>query len=179
MKFNQLHRCVIIGWLALFFSGAGQSVYGQVGTYMTSSQFLKEGFGGTPAAGTYSLTASDQTAAKAILGHGYQSRVRYWKSGNKTGWILDKVGKHKPITTGFVVDGGKISLVRVLVYRETQGGEVKNSFFTRQFKGAKLKDPPRYDLSKRIGNISGATMSVNSLRKLSRFALYLDSRVAK
>ena len=77
-----------------------------------------------------------------------------------------------------MVDGGKISIVRVLVYRESHGGEVKNSFFTRQFRGAKLKSPPRYDLSKRIGNISGATMSVNSLRKLSRFALYLHSRVS-
>lgn len=178
MSRKKLHWCVLTVWLALLFSGASHSAYGQAGTYMSTSQFLQEGFGGTPGAGTYSLTAADQAAAGAILGHGYQSRVRYWKSGSKTAWVLDKIGKHKPITTGFVVDGGKISLVRVLVYRETHGGEVKNSFFTRQFKGAKLKDPPRYDLSKRIGNISGATMSVNSLRKLSRFALYLHSRVS-
>ena len=178
MAFHRFHWWVLIGWLALFLSGAGQSAYGQVGNYLSTSEFLKEGFGGTPAAGTYSLTAADQAAVKAILGHGYASRVRYWKSGNKTGWVLDKIGKYKPITAGFVVDGGKISLVRVLVYRETQGGEVKNSFFTKQFKGAKLKSAPRYDLSRRVGNISGATLSVNSMRKLSRLALYLHSRVA-
>ena len=56
--------------------------------------------------------------------------------------------------------------------------KVKNKFFTRQFKGAKLESPPRYDLSRRVNNISGATLSVNALRKLSRFALYLDQRVS-
>ena len=99
-----------IAWLALLFCGASPAAFGQAGTYMSTSAFLKEGLGGSGAAGTYSLNATDQAAAKKILGHSYKSsRVRYWKSGNKTGWVLDKIGKYKPITAGFVVDGGKIS----------------------------------------------------------------------
>ncbi len=168
-------------WLALLISGAGSSAYGQAGTYQTSAEFLAEAFAGagSPSAGSYSLTAADQAAAKAILGHAYgTARLRYWKSGDRTAWILEEIGKTRPITTGFAVDDGKVHLVRVLVYRESHGGEVKNSFFTRQFKGAKLKDPPRYNLSRRINNISGATLSVNALRNLSRFALYLDGKVS-
>ena len=170
-----------IGWLALLFSGASPSAYGQAGTYLSTTEFLQEGFSGkgSPSAGAYSLSSADQAAAKAILGHRYgSSRIRFWKNGDRTAWILDKIGKTRPITTGFVVDGGKIHQVEVLIYRESHGGEVKNSFFTRQFKGGKLGSAPRYDLSRRINNISGATLSVNALRKLSRFALYLDSRVS-
>ena len=87
---------------------------------MSTSAFLKEGLGGSGAAGTYSLSTTDQAAAKKILGHSYKSsRVRYWKSGKKTAWVLEEIGKTRPITTGFVVDGGKIHMVRVLVYRES------------------------------------------------------------
>ncbi len=170
-----------ISWLALLFCGASPFAYGQAGTYQTSDEFLAEGFRGkgSPAARSHTLSASDQAAARAILGHPYgASRIRYWESGGRTAWILEEIGKTRPITTGFVIDDGRIDLVRVLVYRESHGGEVKNSFFTRQFNGAKLGDAPRYDLSRRINNISGATLSVNALRKLSRFALYLDSRTS-
>lgn len=168
-------------WLAPLFGGAGSLAYGQAGTYQTSTEFLAEGFQGkgSPSAKTYSLTSADQEAARAILGHAYGiTRIRFWQSGDRTAWILDEIGKTRPITTGFVIDNGKIDLVRVLTYRESHGGEVKNSFFTKQFNGAKLGGAPRYDLSRRISNISGATLSVNALRKLSRFALYLDSRVS-
>lgn len=176
-----MNRSIFLGWLTLLFGGVSFSAYGQAGTYQTTTEFLQEGFAGAGSPGTYALTltASDQAAAKAILGHGYgASRIRYWKSGDRTAWILEKIGKTRPITTGFIVDDGKIHLVSVLIYRESHGGEVKNTFFTRQFKGAKLGGSPRYDLSRRINNISGATLSVNALRKLSRFSLYLDSRVS-
>ena len=167
-------------WLALLLAWAVPSAFGQAGTYMSTTAFLKEGLGGKATAATHTLSAADQAAAKKILGHSYKStRVRYWKSGKKTAWVLEEIGKTRPITTGFVVDGGKIHMVRVLVYRESHGGEVKNRFFTRQFKSAKVGSAPSYKLSRRINNISGATLSVNALRKLSRFALYLDSKAKK
>lgn len=178
---SRFPRFLIIGWLALLIGSAGFSAYGQAGTYQSTNEFLEEGFfgKGTPSAGAYALSSADQAAAKAILGHSYgASRLRYWKSGDRSAWILEEIGKTRPITTGFVVDGGKIHLVRVLIYRESHGGEVKNKFFTKQFDGAKLGSAPRYDLSRRINSISGATLSVNALRKLSRFALYLDSKVS-
>ncbi len=154
------------------------AAFGQAGNYMSTSEFLREGLGGAGAAGSFTLSSSDQAIAKKILGHSYKgSRLRYWRSGKKTAWVLEEIGKTRPITTGFIIDSGKIHMVRVLIYRESHGGEVKNKFFTRQFNGAKLGSSPRYTLSQRIHGISGATLSVNALRNLSRFALYLDSRV--
>ena len=94
---------------------------------------------------------------RAILGHSYRAggRITYWKSGGRTAWILEEIGKTQPITTGFVIDGGAISSVQVLIYRESHGWEVEKPFFTRQFKGAKLSGGKQ--LTKRIDGIAGAT----------------------
>jgi len=111
-----------------------------------------------------------------ILGHPYRGmRVRYWKKDERSAWILDEVGKEKPITTGIVIDRGKIEQVKVLVFRESRGWEVRHDFFTDQFKQAELEENLR--LSNHIDNISGATLSVRALRKLATIALLLDSRV--
>jgi Na+-transporting NADH:ubiquinone oxidoreductase subunit NqrC len=60
----------------------------------------------------------------------------------------------------------------VLIFRESHGWEVRHDFFTDQFKGLTLDGDS--NLSARIDGISGATLSVNALRNLARFALYLD-----
>ncbi len=86
--------------------------------------------------------------------------------------ILDEIGKTQPITTGFVVSGGRIEKVKVLIYRESHGFEVRRSSFTKQFKGASLDRSGK--LNRRINNIAGATLSVRALTKLAGVALYLD-----
>ena len=165
---------------ALMLCAACPSAFAQAGNYQSTPDFLSESLGSNPTSATYTLTKEDKEAAKKILGHNYKTaRIRYWTSGKKTAWVLEEIGKTQPITTGFAVDDRKIDRVRVLVYRESHGGEVKNKFFTKQFNGAKLGAAPTYSISKRINSISGATLSVNALRKLSRFALYLDSKVKK
>ena len=119
-----------------------------------------------------------------ILDHNYKGlRVRYWSktSGleqtatNRTAWILEEVGKEKPITTGIVINNEKIELVKVLVFRESRGWEVRHDFFTDQFKQIALK--PDHQLDKSIDNISGATLSVRAVSKLARIALLLDKKV--
>ena len=115
-----------------------------------------------------------------ILDHKYKGlRVRYWQqeldNKRRTAWILDEIGKEKPITVGLVVNDQKIELVTVLVFRESRGWEVRHDFFTKQFEQAALKDDNRLD--KHIDNISGATLSVRALTKLARIALLLDRQL--
>jgi len=66
---------------------------------------------------------------------------------------------------------------KVLVYRESRGDEVRHDFFTDQFKAAKLDDQNQLD--KHIDGITGATLSVRALTKLSRIALLLHAHVAQ
>ncbi len=53
--------------------------------------------------------------------------------------------------------------VKVLVFRESRGWEVKYPFFTDQFNQVQLNNEK--ELNKHIDGISGATLSVNALRK--------------
>jgi hypothetical protein len=112
--------------------------------------------------------------AEAILDHPYQGlRVRYWQSGQRTVWILDEIGKEQPITTGIIIENGKILSVDVLAYRESRGAEVQQLFFTRQFQGLTLMSTDK--LSKKIDGITGATLSVWALQKVARLALMFDA----
>jgi hypothetical protein len=114
---------------------------------------------------------------KDILGHDYKGlRIRYWRQDQRTAWILDEIGKDKPITTGFVINQGRIERVRVLVFRESRGWEVRHTFFTDQFDQATLNKDT--ELDRTIDNISGATLSVRAVTKLSRIALLLDQAVS-
>ncbi len=97
---------------------------------------------------------------------------KYWQHGNKTAWILEEIGKVEFITAGFVVEDGKITDVRVLTYRESRGGEVRYQSFVQQFKGAILKEDTFLD--RPIDGISGATLSVWSMKRMARLALYYD-----
>ncbi len=98
-------------------------------------------------------------------------RLRYWGRDGRTAWILDEIGKEEPITTGIVVNGRAIEEVKVLIFRESRGWEVRHPFFTDQFKGARLGHDDQLD--RHIDGISGATLSVRALKRLARVALFL------
>jgi len=68
-------------------------------------------------------------------------------------------------------------MARVLIFRETRGGEVRYPFFTDQFAGIMLGRDTL--LSREIDGISGATLSVNALVKLTRLALLFDQQVPR
>ncbi len=145
-------------------------------SYQTPEEFLNEIFAGkTPAPSMLWLTGEIRTATTTILGHEpHQFRVRYWEQGQRSAWILDEIGKEQPITTGLVVNNGQLERVRVLVFRESRGWEVKYPFFTDQFLQVGLT--PDLSLDKQIDGISGATLSVRALTKLARLALYLHQQ---
>lgn len=146
--------------------------------YQTPEDFLKETFqNSVPEPRLLWLTGERQKVAEQILGHKSTSlRIRYWKMGEKSAWILDEVGKDEPITTGVVINQDKIEQLKVLIFRESRGWEIKYPFFTDQFKETLLKAD--FNLNKTIDGISGATLSVKALQKVARLALYLHQQTA-
>ena len=145
--------------------------------YQTPRAFLSEVFSGNvPLADNLTLDDGLRDGAEDILGHNFSpAQVNYWRDGARTAWILEEIGRYRPITVGLVVAGGAIEDVRVLIFRESHGWEVRHEFFTDQFKGLRLEADTQ--LSATIDGISGATLSVNALRALARLALYFDQTV--
>jgi hypothetical protein len=146
-------------------------------TFQEPDAFLKETFAqDVPEPQLLNVTPEMQRDIARILRHSYRARqLRYWGDANRTVWILEEIGRYRPITVGLVVSQGSLETIRVLIYRESHGWEVRHDFFTNQFKGLTLDE--QNNLSGRIDGISGATLSVNALRNLARFALYLDRAV--
>ncbi len=140
------------------------------------NRFLTDTFSQAPSAETLFLTTDIQVATRNILEHHYApSRVRYWRSGTRTAWVLEEIGKEMPITVGISINDGIIEKVRILVYRESRGWEVKSPAFTAQFFGAKLSTEQKLD--RQIDGISGATLSVRAVSRLSRVALLFERHV--
>ena len=147
------------------------------GVYQEPDAFIAEVFAENPPKAEVIWPNNELKAQiKDVLGHDYKGlRIRYWKQDKTTAWILDEIGKDKPITTGFVINNGRIERVRVLIFRESRGWEIRHAFFTDQFDNAALyKD---MELDRTIDNISGATLSVRAVTKLARVALLLDQAV--
>ena len=141
-------------------------------TYLSSDDFLRQTFSVVPAPALLWLDNAAQEKLTAVLGHRYpQARLRYWRAENKTAWILDEVGKDYPITAGFVVSDNRIERAQVLIYRESRGEEIHLPAFLRQFIDARLDGNK---LSKDIDGITGATLSVDAMRKMARAALVLN-----
>lgn len=161
----------VIGLLCLPVSLTAATVYEK------PSDYLKRHFGSIPQTKAVTLDGAQLKRLSSIMGHGFGlKQVRYWESAGKRVWILNEIGKTEPITTAYLVESGKITDVKVLVYRESHGWEVSRPFFTKQFKGASLKGN---ELSSDIDGIVGATLSVRALKKMGAAALYLNSLVSQ
>ncbi|HHJ35818.1 MAG TPA: FMN-binding protein [Gammaproteobacteria bacterium] len=151
------------------------------GVYLQPDEFINQVFDNAPPkARVLWLKKELKKQIADILDHKYKGlRIRYWQRGDgdnrKSAWILEETGKKEPITTGIVIKDNQIELIKVLVFRESRGWEVRHDFFTDQFKQAKLKKDHR--LSQTIDNISGATLSVRAVKKLARIALLLDQTI--
>ena len=154
------------------------TVYAGEQVYQTPEVFLSKAFGNTPEPERITLSGELGKDVKKILGHRYKKiRVPYWQSECRTGWILEEIGKERYITTGFIVNSQGLEKVKVLIFRESRGWEVKHDYFGEQFKNAKLAKKNKLD--KRIDNITGATMSVDAVTNISRMALLLHEHVTK
>ena len=146
--------------------------------YLEPDAFIAQSFEGEPEQKVLWLTKDVKASIKEVLGHDYNGlRIRYWQLGERTAWILEEIGKVKPITTGFLIEGDAMLQMQVLIYRESHGWEVRYPFFTDQFTGLALDEKNR--LNKKVDGISGATLSVNALTRLSRLALHLHKEVTQ
>lgn len=172
MSFSHAARtmCSLLAALTIGLMSAETTADDRV--YLDPSDFLAAAFpGATPQVRVLWLTPEISAEVVRIVGHEpAQLRQKYWTDGRKTAWIFDEIGKEDPITAGFVVKDGRIDQARVLIFRESRGGEIRYPSFVAQFQGAALADGNH--LNKQIDGISGATLSVNAMLRMSRQALY-------
>ena len=147
------------------------------GTYQQPEEFISNAFSQkTPEPDIIWIKGELRQEIENILQHKYKAkRIRYWKKQQRSVWILEEVGKKKPITIGIIIDNNKIDQLKVLIFRETRGWEVRYPFFSKQFNQVSLADKNK--LSSTIDGISGATLSVRALTKLARIALLLNKHI--
>lgn len=164
--------------------------------YETPEKFVARIFTATPPKQS-ALWLTSNLKAEIQRDFDYQIRglrVKYWEKDSRTVWILDEIGKEQPITLGLVIENNAISSISVLIYRESRGGEIRYPFFTDQFKSVQLIDinadknlatnkkenkKKKYKLNKRIDGITGATLSVNATKKITKVALFLHELTQK
>jgi hypothetical protein len=147
--------------------------------YQEPDDFLRETFSGkAPEPALIWLSGERKQFAEQLLGHRYPTlRVRYWRHNQRSAWVLEEIGKDLPITIGLVTNNGLLEQIKVLVFRESRGWEIRHPFFTDQFKGARLDEDNTLDRD--IDGISGATLSVRAMKKMAALALFLDAELRK
>ncbi len=145
--------------------------------YEVPDAFVSRQFNGSPPNPSMLYPdAALKQKIKDILGHRYgKFRIRYWLKDARSVWILEEIGKERPITSGFVINSNSIEEVKVLIFRESRGWEVKYDSFSNQFTGVQLTRS--FDLDHNIDNVTGATLSVRAVTKLARLALLLHQVV--
>ena len=167
MKIRMILGCIsVVAAFALPVAHAGDRVY------LHPEDFVRRSFENDPPPAT-ALWIAPALREELSREFGWRPglRVRYWRQSARTVWILDEVGKDKPITTGVVVNDGSIESVDVLVFRESRGWEIRYPNFTRQFVSARLDQNTA--LTRSIDGITGATLSVRAVKRMARVALKL------
>ncbi len=171
----RLALCVLLA-TALLSSFSGMATANS-GVYLSQDDFLAETYPkGVPETKVIWVAGELKEDIAEALGHDYgRLRVRYWEDGERTTWVLEELGKEEMITVGITVRYGIIEKLRILIYREDRGWEVRLPFFTKQFFGIALNE--ENSLTGNVDGISGATMSVNSVKALAKVAILLDQQV--
>ncbi|MGJ8669506.1 MAG: FMN-binding protein [Oceanococcus sp.] len=170
-----LYAIVVLLWILTVSTAHAFELYK---TFQTPEAFLTEVFSGQePAPKTLNLSNADQSRISAVFNRNFpQTRVRYWQQGTRSAWIFDDIGKegYVPTTCGFVINQGVLEQVRVLVYRESRGEQVGELSFLDKLRGARAQGRK---LDRSVDNISGATLSVQMMERMSRTALELASLI--
>jgi Na+-translocating ferredoxin:NAD+ oxidoreductase RnfG subunit len=148
--------------------------------YQTEDEALKKMF---PSADRFetkeiTLTADQQLQAEQFLEKRLNDAHFRYIIGTKQEDIIgyafpmEVIGKERPITflIGMTKEGA-ITSVEILIYRESQGSEIRYPRFMAQFKGKKKEDPLRMGTD--IQSISGATLSSRGVTYGVRKALAL------
>jgi hypothetical protein len=171
----------LLSCIYLFVFLNANNVYADDQVYLHPNDYIQQQFANNPPKPKVIwLSGEVKETVERILEHPYAKlRVKYWQQQGKTVWILEEIGKEKLITTGITINQhNKIDDIKVLVFRESRGWEVKHPFFTQQFKNITAKDQQSWQLNRYIDGITGATLSVNALTLQARMALYLHQQVS-
>ena len=151
------------------------------GRFLTTEAFLQQAFtaavtcGAAPRSQSLIVSRELRAQIEAAFDRRFSPlKVEYWSAGPTTAWIFDEIGRTEPITIGVAVTDGKVDLVRVLVYRESRGYEVRQPYFTEQFAGAALAADSSLD--RHVDGITGATLSVRAVNRAVDLALFLAAR---
>ena len=146
--------------------------------YLTPEAFLEKVYGDqVPDISLLPLRGDLRDRVEAVLGHRYSGmRLRYWHQDGTTAWIIDEKSKDMPMTIGIGVGpDGQVAVLELLVYREPRGGEIHQAAFRRQYLGMTLT--PDNTLSGEVDGITGATLSVDALNRVTAMALVLHQAV--
>lgn len=166
----------LVGLCLIVIGSAVATANASQGRYLEKAEFLQMVFAESiPEPTVVFVDAELRREIESILDHRFTLlRMRYWHGGGTSAWIFDEIGKTEPITIGVGIEGGQISIVRVLEFRESRGWEVRYPFFTDQFNGAALASDASIDRS--IDGITGATLSVAAVSRAARLALFMSSQ---
>ena len=84
------------------------------GVYQTRTEFLQEALGTEkPDSDVVWMNAELRNVVTKVLGHPpAMLRMRYWYDASRTAWIIDEIGKEKPITLGIVVENQEIQSLK-------------------------------------------------------------------
>lgn len=168
---------LLLAFVVVAFAGAARADH----VYLVESDAPRAMFPEGSGADAHELDLGDEELKALEKRLGKRVEVRQYryldvvKSDALVGRIffLDVVGQSKLIGFGVgVTPEGVIRDVEVMVYRETQGDQIREARFRRQFAGKKLEDP--IALGKDIDAVSGATISSRSAAYAGRKALALD-----
>ncbi|MDP2029827.1 MAG: FMN-binding protein [Thiobacillus sp.] len=154
--------------------------------YMTTEAAQKQlfpeasGFMSHPLKLTEAQQDRVEETAKVRMRYPEQPVWQVMSGGKPAGWfVLDEVyGKHEFITYAVALDAtGAVRGVEILDYRETHGGQIRNSKWRAQFNGA------RYGTALKLGadiqNISGATLSCKHISEGVRRVLAIHEVALK
>lgn len=148
--------------------------------YMTPKETLKQFFKDSDVVQSQEKII-DQASSEALekkLGYALERDAVTFYIG-KTGEKIDgyalldhQIGKSQPITFMTLINPqGQVEQVEVLVYRESQGAEVRYERFLKQYTDKMAQDSLK--VGRDVTNISGATMSVRAVTLGVKRALIL------
>jgi Na+-translocating ferredoxin:NAD+ oxidoreductase RnfG subunit len=128
------------------------------------------------------LSEQDKAAIEAAMGMKLKQNnytvFKGYKNDNflGTAYILDQLGKYYPITMMIhVLPDHSVGNVRIMIYRERIGAEVRKNRFLKQFRRKTLANKLLVDRD--IDGITGATISSWSVATAVKKALHLSHLV--
>jgi len=153
--------------------------------YHTEDEAVAIAFPTATRVDTRNVVLSEDVRARVSEQVGYPIKERLvvlreaWQGETLLGraFCLDEIGKTLPFR--FLValrPDGAVEQVLVLTYRESRGQEIERATFRSQYEGKSLADPIRRGDD--IRNVSGATISVDSLSRGVRRALAIWAALA-